>query len=509
MDLTYEEILNFEDLNDFKPDQIVLMLGIIFETGHERKNADDIRTGLKFAEKQNFEKFTDHDKMIFHYNVANGWFYLQILTREIGSDEYWAFEFEELEEQIINLRLALNYSKSVKDDFNKCQILTNLGNLFSHIGRFSEAQIYWQLVQDITPSFPMAIGNIGFGLAYYAKVLYDEGQQALFFKLSYKYLNQAITGDIYQKAKEGFKNTINALEEHFDKEWLSKLTKYKDSCIGKTKSERQYHSWCLRNRLFLNPINDTTINNVAAHDCLLLPTMRLKFDEPPIYQTIYNQIKQEFVSARFLLYESMNIQKKHFSDKGNLQMDILDYAVYSYSSEKLKIVYRVCYSILDKIGYLLNEYLDLGIKPEKVTYKKIWYKYNKKGEITGLNDKVTQTKNWAFRGLYWLSKDLYEKDMSYLKSIEPDSKELALIRNFIEHKSFKIVDVGETRLTDNDLTYEISRFDFEDKTLKLFKLIRAAMIYLSLGINIEEQKKDKNELSIPIDFIELRDEYKI
>ncbi len=190
-------------------------------------------------------------------------------------------------------------------------------------------------------------------------------------------------------------------------------------------------------------------------------------------------------------------------------MDTLDYAVYSYSSEKIKIAYRVCYSVLDKIGYLLNEYLDLRIKSEKVTYRRIWYKYNRKGEITGLNDKITQTQNWAFRGLYWLSKDLYEKDMMYLKSIEPDSKELALIRNFIEHKSFKIVDIGKTSLTDNDLTYNIRRFDFEDKTLKLLKLIRAAMIYLSLGINIEEQKKDKSEPSMPVNFIELKDEYKI
>ncbi len=84
MDLTYEEILDFEDLNDFRPDKVVLMLGIIFETGRERQNADDIKIGLKFAEKQNLEKFTDHDKMIFHYNVANGWSYFQILTKEVG-----------------------------------------------------------------------------------------------------------------------------------------------------------------------------------------------------------------------------------------------------------------------------------------------------------------------------------------------------------------------------------------------------------------------------------------
>ena len=82
------------------------------------------------------------------------------------------------------------------------------------------------------------------------------------------------------------------------------------------------------------------------------------------------------------------------------------------------------------------------------------------------------------------------------------------MRNYIEHKSFKIVEFGELSFVDNGLTFLISRTEFELRTLKLFRLVRAAMIYLSLGINQEESKKDIDKPTLPIDFIDLKDDFK-
>jgi len=106
VELKYDDILNFDNLNDFEPNQVVGILGLIFETSREQRKIEDLRIGLDFSEKQNLDNFDDHDKMIFHYNVANGWSYLQMLTQEINLDDFWAFKFQELEKQIINLRLA-------------------------------------------------------------------------------------------------------------------------------------------------------------------------------------------------------------------------------------------------------------------------------------------------------------------------------------------------------------------------------------------------------------------
>lgn len=508
MELKYDDILKSDNLNDFEPNQVVEILGLIFETSREHGKIEDLKIGLDFSEKQNLDNFDDHDKMIFHYNVANGWSYLQMLTQQVNSDDFWAFKFQELEKQIINLRLALIFSEGINDDFNKCQILTNLGNLFSHIGRFSEAQLYWHKALEIIPEFPMAVGNIGFGLFHYAKALYDRGHQSVFFKITYKYLIDSLELDIYPEAKQSFSAIAQDLEERFDNKQLKDLEGLSDYKLGKSKGEEKYRKWCLNNKLFLNPINDITIESIAAHDCILLPTMTLEFDQPPVYQTIFNQLKQEFVSGRFLLFEGITQKRKHYSDKGNLQMDTLDYATYSFSIEKVKIAFRMCYSIFDKIGYLLNDYLDLGFKPDQVSFRKIWYTY-KKNKPVGLNPKISETKNWAFRGLFWLSKDLDEKnDMEFVSSLEPDAKDLASMRNFIEHKSFKTVEFGEIGIVDNGLTFLTSRTEFELRTLKLFRLVRAAMIYLSLGINQEESKKDIDRPTLPIDFIDLKDDYK-
>lgn len=508
MELKYEDILKFDNLNHFEPDKVVGILGLIFETSRKYGKIEDLKIGLNFSEKQNLDHFYNHDKMIFHYNVANGWSYLQKLTQQVNSDDFWTFKFQELEKQIINLRLALIFSEGINDDFNKCQILTNLGNLFSHIGRFSEAQLYWHKALKIIPDFPMAVGNIGFGLFHYAKALYDRGHQAIFFKFTYKYLTESLKLDINPEAKQSFSAIANDLEERFNNKQLIDLEGLGDYKLGKSKGEQIYRKWCLNNKLFLNPINDITIESIAAHDCIFLPSMTLDFDQPPVFQTIFNQLKQEFVSGRFFLFEGITQKRKHFSDKENLQMDTLDYATYSFSIEKVKIAFRMCYSILDKIGYLLNEYLDLGFKPDQVSFRKIWYIY-KNNKPVGLNPKISETKNWALRGLFWLSKDLYEKiDLEFVSSIEPDARDLALLRNYIEHKSFKTVEYGKLSFVDNGLTFLISRTEFELRTLKLFSLVRAAMIYLSLSINQEESKKDFNRPSLPIDFIDLKDDYK-
>jgi hypothetical protein len=100
----------------------------------------------------------------------------------------------------------------------------------------------------------------------------------------------------------------------------------------------------------------------------------------------------------------------------------------------------------------------------------------------------------ALRGLYWLSKDLFNADDEDAHStvLEPEAQELAEIRNHIEHKSFKVVQYGTWGGDDEDeYTFNIDRGKFELKTLKLMRLIRAAIIYTSLAIHHEERRSLK------------------
>ena len=107
--------------------------------------------------------------------------------------------------------------------------------------------------------------------------------------------------------------------------------------------------------------------------------------------------------------------------------------------------------------------------------------------------------NNPLRGLYFLSKDFYtkDKDMEYLELAEPDAKEIADLRNNIEHKYFKIHWIkpnesdGELRF--DSLAYSIDESDFEKKVYRLLRCAREALIYLSLSIHIEEKKNDKDD----------------
>lgn len=149
----------------------------------------------------------------------------------------------------------------------------------------------------------MAIGNVGYNLVYYANTLYDSGHKKLFYQKAYKNLTDSLENIPYADGREAFLQKALELEKDFGKINLTKIQDLTNFSLGHSNAEKAYRKWCLQNHLFLNPLNDIFTENIAAHDCLLLPNMILELNKPPIYQTIFNQIKQEFVSARYLLYE--------------------------------------------------------------------------------------------------------------------------------------------------------------------------------------------------------------
>jgi hypothetical protein len=171
------------------------------------------------------------------------------------------------------------------------------------------------------------------------------------------------------------------------------------------------------------------------------------------------------------------------------------------------------YSLFDKIAFFINEYLKLNIPETKVNIKTLWYEnQNRK---SGLRKEFTKYKNWPMRGLFWLTKDLIEHRPEFCDVIEPDAKDLVKIRNYLEHKYITITiypmdAADELDKRSIDKMYTISREDFILKTFRLMKLVRAAMIYLSLGIHREERVKSSKQKGIvmPMELDTLEDDWK-
>lgn len=493
------------NLDSKSPNEILEILGGLFETSREQNDLERLTTSIEIANSVNLEDFDSLSKANYYYFLGNAWSYVQQIK---FPDTNFEFESKEIEKQITYYRKALGLLNENNNDFIKCQVLTNLGNLFSHIGRIVESQEYFNLCLSVDSKFGMAIGNRGFGLFHYARLIYEPIHQFIFMQYARKDLLESCKmNDVYADAKNTFYSLAKRIETVYPIKELENFKKYDDYYKGLADDEIDYRTWCSENRLFINPLNDVLTESVVANDYLFTPSMVLKVDEKPIYQSMFNQIKQEYVSARFLFYESLQSNSTHFSDKEVTLMDTLDYSVYSLSLEKTKIAFKVCYSIFDKIAYFIFIYLNLGKINNRISFKTIWFKNLDKNQ--GLNETISNSNNWALRGLFWLSKDLYEKDFDV--TIEPEAKELANIRNYIEHKSFKVVDSFNPKWTQETETYEIDRGLFEDKTFKILKLSRSALMYLSYLIYGEESEREKNRgdgVIMPVEFIKLKDEYK-
>lgn len=485
------------NINTFTPTEILNKLAVIFENSREKRKLSGLKEGLELSTKVDMDRFDNNEKCIFHYFVANGWNYILLLKYDSPEQvEPLSVEFEK---EIYHLRMALTFIDDT-NPFNACQILTNLGSTFSHIGRFVESQYYFNWALSINPDFGMALGNKGYGLYHYARELSDREYQFIFLQYARKYLLEAVEKrDVYSDVRTGFMalaEDIMTSHPDLSPEVWDNYKKYPEILKNCTEEERDYRLWCIDNVLFLNPLNDVTQQDIVARDILHTPVMTLKKEEKPIYHSLFNQIKQEFVTARFFFYDGVYNNHKHFSDREVTLYSVLDMPLYSINIEKMKIAFRLCYSIFDKIAYLLNIYLNLGIDKNRVSFRNIWHKSgNCKNPIL---TEIFNDGNQALLGLFWLSKDLDEKKDS---PIEPEAKEIATIRNYIEHKSFKVVEIKNVLWEEAPETYEIEEDYFYDKTMRLLRLTRAALIYLSFAIY--ERECSKPSLQGKIKTIEL------
>lgn len=505
----YEEALKFNDeLPPLSQEDFCALVGTLIDTGYDRQEVTGIEKGMHFAQLPIVETFEDFWRGVLFYYTANGWASLQRLQSPTGPDLPFSLESKEKEQEILCLRKALSLVEQYNSPGTMAQILTNLGNALDHVGRFVEAVEYWKWALSLLPDFGMAMGNLGFGLVHYAKILYDEGHRFVFCQFAYHFLQKGIASeDSYPEAKKGFGDAVEMIANRYGVNNLTSGVDLDNFSLGRSKKEQHYRKWCINENLFLNPLNDVVRANIVAHDCFYLPGMTTKLDDPPLYFAIYNQLKQEYASARYLLYEGITADKPHFSDKGNFQVDTLDYAVYSLGIEKIKIAFRIGYSIFDKIAYLLNDYLEVGLRSHEVNFRRVWYKNgNIKQGI--LNPLLLNSQNLALRGLYWLSKDLISVDTEFTSSILPEANKLVAIRNFIEHKSFMVVDIGKTEEVHDEMTMQITRDDLINNTFVLMRTARAAMMYISFAIHIEEQKT-KSSNTIPMYMQEMSQKFKI
>ncbi|MBT9539832.1 LA2681 family HEPN domain-containing protein [Thiobacillus sp.] len=472
-------------------------LALAIDAACGRNDAASLRRALEIIAQFDYESLTLEEQATLDFYAANAY---AGLRRTQKAHQDWAWAQPLLENEIHHLRLALNRLVSapkgnIATDL-KFRVTTNLANALNHAGRFVEAIELWDQAISEHPSFSMAIGNRALALYWYARYLNDGTTQDLFLKESYVSFRLAASIGVEGHAQPHIQAWVTHLGNAAN--WDTVNPKVPRFRKGTSKVERQYRNWCVQNRLVLSPVNDLSRDWVSLQDSLTLPAITFTAREAsatlPEAYAIFNQLKQEYVSARYLVFEAIQEQSKplHFADRGVVLYDALDYRYYRLWIEKLKMAFLSAHAIFDKIAYLINDYWKLELGVRGVNFNLIWYADTSKSKIA---DRFASSDNWPLRGLFWLSKDFSYKTKSDRAVVDPEAKILHEIRNHIAHKYLRVHDhtlygTAEARARHgHDQSFPVSDLELKEQSIKLLKLVRSALIYLSAAVTHEENRK--------------------
>lgn len=499
------------DLSDLDNEAALLVIGHLVDLSDTPEGEDGTAKALAWGDELALRDISEADRALLDYFRANAWHNRQ-RRRPTGLADELAWQQPEQGEQVLLLRSALNsagFQQLIPQ--RQCEVLTNLGSQLSGLGRSVEALEYWDRALAINPNFWMAQGSRGHAELYYAKNYYDRRAQAIMLYVAHQHLVAADQSAQrfphlgYHEARAGFSSLRMEIEYAADVERIARNLERERPLSHRSKAAREYREWCLAHRLILNPLNDFGVRAMTEADELVLPGFVSTSNDPPAVIGLFNQIKQEFVSSRWLYYEGTRGDGPHHSDRYTNLSNTLDYPAYGLAVEKVRLAFRSAYSIFDKIAYFLNAYFGLGVKLTQIDFRRIWT--DKTGQ---LHPQFDQSENWPLRGLYWLSKDFFEDGFRDLT--EPDAQALHTIRNHLEHKFLKVHELmlpGHT--CPEGLAYSISRDEFEAKTLRLIKLARAGIIYLTLAMHREERRRAERAgdgLTMPLPLTSLPDRFK-
>ncbi|UII55670.1 hypothetical protein LS684_18905 [Cytobacillus spongiae] len=455
---------------------------------------------LRYSDDMNNEQDFEMCLLLFRLSIENLTSYQEEADLKEGSEE----------SQYFSTYLLMAY--------------TNYANLLQKCGRLMKALSYLKV--GVGRDFPIAIGNFAGFLMEYATFDYDKGHQSVFANESYQLLKEVLEFEnIEEYAYKHYEGLVAKLEQFYPIEFLEEPYEFEEYSLGDSEEEVGYRKWCLENTFFLNTLNDAFPYSVSATDILHLPNIVTKIDEGPRFHGLFNQIKQEFVSARYMVYDALSSEGAHFSDKDVHLVNTLDYPAYGISIEKMKYSYRSLYSLIDRIAFFVNEYFEIGIKERDVSYRSIWQDKIRKGKNSynlkvNLKSRMTgeETFNLPLIGLYWLCKDIGKQKIEH-HYIEPAIEHISKIRHHLEHRYLKVHDSVLYPITketwenrDDPLAYSITVDEFKDAAMRLLAYVREGIILLSMAVHLEELRKrkdkDSDEIIMPMSMDRYDDEWK-
>ena len=453
--------------------------GLLVDIGNAMKNVSVIEEGMKILLKD-YEEIAKNIELFpsANYNLANA--YLSIFEQERAKNPKLAlFSKTKLDAARSYYRKAIKCQP--EDKALLAQIFVNFGNCFDTLGRVVDALECYDQALTYKSGLGMALGNKGMALLNYAALSGEH--QGTFVLEAHFLLTSALKKGVYPEAALVFSECIQQIERTYPKLPFQNFLGYPGYTIkARSTFEKFLVEFCLQNRLYLNVCSYCKKCNSAIGDTAVIKTMIVpaKDNSYLISSSYLNQIKQDYVAARFLLvlsrYEKMNL---NFVDKRVTIINTFDNSVHNIDVQLVKIAFKTFYDILDKIAFFINDYLKLGISEREIDFTRIWYSRNKKT----IRAEIAETSNLSLNALFDIHREL---DCG-------EKKELKKTRNTLTHRfiNVRVAQDGENEesMTESTLV---------TRTLEVAELVRNAVMYLLHFVNVEETKKHTKTKGSPL-----------
>lgn len=458
-----------------------MVSGNLIDVGNALEREDLVQEGVELLEKHKDTLLLDqHRKSTVLYNLGNGYDSLFLFenSREPLAAYFKSSKLNRVKEYYLEA-LACDESGAPR---RLSQIWTNLGNCFKKIGRVVEALECFEKALELDPYHGMAMGNKGVALSYYAHITGDHF--GIFLNEAYYLLYQALELGVLPESRNYFLGYLNKIEKFYpDKRITNSRPDLPGVEVeGDSEFEKFLIQYCLDNKLYLNICNVCQKCNAAIGDTLVIKNMlvpdnsKTKQTDPFLRLSSYlNQMKQDYVTARFLLILSRfkNIDL-HFVDKRVMIVDTYDFNVPNVYTQLEKFAFKSFFDILDKEAIFINEYLKLGMQENRIKFRDFWFSDFKNRTV---HQKMLEIENFSLNAIFDLNQELEEGRFKNLRSI----------RNALTHRFFNV-----KPFADDDDKENMSELNFVDQTIELAKIVRNSLIYLMNFVYIEEQKKVKD-----------------
>lgn len=374
--------------------------------------------------------------------------------------------------------------------------LRNTGRAFESI----------QILENLTkmpddPSYHRKKPEIGWTLVFMARYLQEPSDKGICLYTARNHLKDYIQGDPNESLRPLYTHYLEMADSLYGQLGIKDVTITPMGNPFKGK-EKRYRDWCKTEQLLLNVSNDIDKATAIPVDTFNYWHSDAQDMRGRALEHFFNSMTQEFLALRSLLYETAkhDPSNPHFGDAPFHQPDSL--YVYSARNEYLKSVYRMAYSLFDKIAYFLKQYFQLEMPNSKATLQYIWF--IDENPRKPLKPVFRNSQKDALKALYWLSRELY----GYEREGEAASffKKAGHIRNMLEHSYVQITQEKELfasqesgiRLDfssfksqiDDFQSHHLSQDELEQLTHALAKSARNALLYLRFVLDLDHQREE-------------------